>query len=385
MKKRLFALTLLAAMALPTVAQAKTVEFVLDKPDMRVSENYEILDSTLLAAPFILNDRTMVPVRALSEQYGAEVGWDAATRTVSVKTENTDIKLTIDDTTAYVNGEAATLDAPPVIYGDITFIPVRFVTENMGFYVNFVPRTRSILVTDQKPFSINGTPLYDYELDGLYYMYATQLDPEQAAMVAYNLALQNTIFAEEARKENMSLTEENDALIDQLLADEPYPALLDGVEAYIFENDLLRMQYIALLADRYKDDPAVLAYYEENYLSAKHILISGTEEASKKKADEVYKKAKNTKDFDALVKEYGEDPGMQTNPDGYVFTSGEMVPTFEEGAKALEPGEISKPILSEYGYHIIKREPLPVIPDDALDAIITKLYIVPAMENAVIE
>ena len=65
-------------------------------------------------------------------------------------------------------------------------------------------------------------------------------------------------------------------------------------------------------------------------------------------------------DFDTLMAEYGEDPGMRANPDGYTFTSGMMVQEFEEGTLALEIGEISDVIETVHGYHIILRiEPDP--------------------------
>ncbi|MCL2527519.1 MAG: peptidylprolyl isomerase [Defluviitaleaceae bacterium] len=65
-------------------------------------------------------------------------------------------------------------------------------------------------------------------------------------------------------------------------------------------------------------------------------------------------------DFAALVVEYGEDPGMTTFPDGYTFVDGDMVPEFQDAVKTLEIGEVSEPVRSQFGYHIIMRvEPDP--------------------------
>ena len=58
------------------------------------------------------------------------------------------------------------------------------------------------------------------------------------------------------------------------------------------------------------------------------------------------------------MNEYSEDPGLSGNPDGYIFTEGEMIDEFYQGAAALEEGEVSGLVKSDYGYHIIKREPL---------------------------
>lgn len=59
--------------------------------------------------------------------------------------------------------------------------------------------------------------------------------------------------------------------------------------------------------------------------------------------------------FDELMNEYSEDTGLESNPDGYTTTVGQMVPAFEETALSLEFGEISDVVESPYGYHIILR------------------------------
>ena len=59
--------------------------------------------------------------------------------------------------------------------------------------------------------------------------------------------------------------------------------------------------------------------------------------------------------FDELMNQYSEDTGLEANPDGYVFTSGQMVEPFEEGTRALDYGQISGIVESDYGFHIILR------------------------------
>ena len=99
-------------------------------------------------------------------------------------------------------------------------------------------------------------------------------------------------------------------------------------------------------------------YFRNHYLRAKHVLVAIDDDtddaAAKAKAEEVLEKAKNGEDFDALVEEYGEDPGMAANPDGYVFTDGTMVQEFEDGTKSIEPGEFTI-VKTSYGYHVIQR------------------------------
>ena len=75
------------------------------------------------------------------------------------------------------------------------------------------------------------------------------------------------------------------------------------------------------------------------------IRLSEEEMATKKAlAEEIYQKAISGEDFDSLIAEYGEDPGMETYPNGYVFTYDQMAEEFEE---ANGKDNIVNSILSE--------------------------------------
>jgi len=73
------------------------------------------------------------------------------------------------------------------------------------------------------------------------------------------------------------------------------------------------------------------------------------------KAEELLERALAGEDFDELIRTYGEDPGMQSNPWGYTFIVGDMVPEFEAATLALEIGEISGLVMTSFGIHIVKR------------------------------
>lgn len=150
------------------------------------------------------------------------------------------------------------------------------------------------------------------------------------------------------------------------------------LDKYIKSMGLTRDQYgefaklnvmIRKLREDYfaKNPNAAREYFDQNYLRCKHVLIKTIDdnnaqlpdqEGLKAKADEVTKRAKAGEAFDSLIKTYNEDPGMESNPEGYVFTDGEMVPEFYEGTKALTNNAISDPIQTNYGWHIIQRLPL---------------------------
>lgn len=150
-----------------------------------------------------------------------------------------------------------------------------------------------------------------------------------------------------------------------------------GVDVDYYEELITQSAYIQKLVSKYVDEGKIKIdeskVFEElgnNYIKAKHILIStvdtntrqslSDEEITEKHAilDEVMAQLKAGGDFDELMQQYSEDPGLSSAPDGYVFTSGDMVQEFEDAAYALKEGEVSGVVKSSYGYHIIKREPL---------------------------
>ena len=86
--------------------------------------------------PILENDRILIPARFLFEQAGANVRWNEEEQTVTITGDKT-IVLKIDSDIATVDGEQKTLDVPAKIINDKTFIPLRFISENLGFLVNW--------------------------------------------------------------------------------------------------------------------------------------------------------------------------------------------------------------------------------------------------------
>ncbi len=82
--------------------------------------------------PFTENGRTLVPVRFISEAFGARVGWQEATQTVLVNFEDKEIKLVIGSNEMTVNGETVLLDTPANTYNSRTLIPLRALVEALG-------------------------------------------------------------------------------------------------------------------------------------------------------------------------------------------------------------------------------------------------------------
>ena len=88
------------------------------------------------AAPYVDDAwRTMVPFRVLGEAFGAKVNWDQDSQTVTYTYGDTELTMTIGEDTYTVNGDEKTMDTAPVLKGDRTYVPVRFVGEALGYTV----------------------------------------------------------------------------------------------------------------------------------------------------------------------------------------------------------------------------------------------------------
>lgn len=110
-------------------------------PVMTVNGTEKEIDPGRGTSPIIQNDRTFLPVRAVVEAMGGSVAWDGETQTVVMAMENDVLLLSIGNQTAYFNETAQTLDAAPVIVGERTMFPIRFIAECFGFEVEWEEST----------------------------------------------------------------------------------------------------------------------------------------------------------------------------------------------------------------------------------------------------
>ncbi len=104
--------------------------------------------------PVIINDRTLVPSRGLFETLGASVEWDSNTNQVIVTAEETEIILTVNQTEAVVNGQTVMMDVPAKVINDRTMIPVRFVSEHLGLSVGWDEASKTVSVDQISKFSV---------------------------------------------------------------------------------------------------------------------------------------------------------------------------------------------------------------------------------------
>lgn len=144
MKKTIALLSILSLMfSLTSPVIADTPKVVFNGTEMEFE-----------SAPYIKNDFTMVPFRAIFEAMGATVGWDQDTKSVLgyLETEDNfvDIGMQIDSPYAFVKGEKVDLDIPAEITDDFTFVPLRFVAENLGAHVEWDHNNYTVVITTEQ-------------------------------------------------------------------------------------------------------------------------------------------------------------------------------------------------------------------------------------------
>ncbi len=101
---------------------------------------------TMEQAAYASGGRTMVPFRFLGESLGANVSWDAATKQAKLSLSGVDVIVTVDSLNGLVNGEIVKMDVPAVSKEGRLFIPLRFVSENLGAAVGYDSETKKITI-----------------------------------------------------------------------------------------------------------------------------------------------------------------------------------------------------------------------------------------------
>lgn len=108
--------------------------------------------------PIIENDRTLVPVRAIFESLGAEVDWDGSTQIVSARKDNDLILLKINQPIMTKNKEVLLLDVAPKIVNDRTLVPLRAISECFGASVSWLDTEKLVEIITNGAASPSPTP-----------------------------------------------------------------------------------------------------------------------------------------------------------------------------------------------------------------------------------
>lgn len=166
---------------------------------------FKVGDSTLMIngtpveveTPFVVNGTTMVPVRVITEAFGAQVDWVSETQTVTLNYEDVTVSLQIGNIKASVNGNEQTLlEAPVVSEGNRTMVPLRFISETFGADVGYDAATQGISVVKEK---VGGTAVLNPTISKKYVgdsYYKWSMDTPKSMMLAdKSFDCTSTVFA----------------------------------------------------------------------------------------------------------------------------------------------------------------------------------------------
>ncbi len=315
------------------------------------------------------------------------------------------VKVTFKPSDYNIRTDSINTYIESIIYEGRSYVPIRYFSEVFERKVDWQKNRISISkVPDEIIGSVNGQALYKKDFDYIYNPEynnlnnnsseedaATDTDIKQLKDYSFDSLVLTTILLQKAAKENTKLDENDYIQINSTLTSNVEGA--GGIEAFrslLAKYSLTFYQYskntkdIALInkmaANLIKDvtasEETIKKYYDEHKseflepekVKAKHILFSikdintgeaydaAKKEEIKKRAEEVLAAIKAGANFDEQMNKYTEDPGINSYPDGYTFSKGEMVKEFEDCSFSLKTGEISNLVETQFGYHIIKLE-----------------------------
>lgn len=119
------------------------------------ADNSEIsvfLDATKIefdVKPQIINERTMVPIRAIFEEMGAVVEWDQSTSTAISTKGDTVVKMTVNSMDMYVNNQLVKMDTSPIVIDGRTLAPARYVAEAFGAEVQWDQQNSAVIINSK--------------------------------------------------------------------------------------------------------------------------------------------------------------------------------------------------------------------------------------------
>lgn len=169
MKKTLWVVSILSLLIFVSCSSAFAADSM--NAGYQVSDNGQLI--TFDQPPIMQNDRILVPMRAIFETLGATVNWSEKTQTITaVKGENTVIMI-IGNQDITVSGKTITLDVPPQIVNDRTLVPVRAVAESFDTDVAWDENDGTVVISDKGAFTSIRTAIIESNLNNFTNLTAT--------------------------------------------------------------------------------------------------------------------------------------------------------------------------------------------------------------------
>ncbi|MBR0597397.1 copper amine oxidase N-terminal domain-containing protein [Sinanaerobacter chloroacetimidivorans] len=120
---------------------------VLDLGSIIIKDNIIKLD----APAYIKGGRTIIPVRAITEELGAAVTWDPDTKSATIAKDGIEIVLTMNSKEVLVNGVTQQIDVPAEVTNGKAYVPLKFIVETFGLYANWDQENEVIDIGEENP------------------------------------------------------------------------------------------------------------------------------------------------------------------------------------------------------------------------------------------
>ena len=143
----IFAASAVSVSIIPgALAASDDVTVIINGTELKIAEND--------TKPFIENGCTLVPMRAIFDALGASVEWDDSTKTVTSKSDNGSVEMQIGSDIVKINGSEVKVDVPAKIVNERTVVPVRVISEGLNCKVDWSQETMTVTITSADPLSL---------------------------------------------------------------------------------------------------------------------------------------------------------------------------------------------------------------------------------------
>lgn len=233
MKRRIIGLTLMLGLFITSLCYgADDIKITVDGRDIESDTPAQIVDG-----------RTFVPLRAIFEALDAEVEWDGTEKSVTAKKRDTSIYMKIDEKNFKVNEEEKLLDVPAAIIDGRTMVPARAVSEGLGCDVEWDSVTRTVIVISKEEETTETyTELFNDEATAIINEKETETTTEQPVWIKHLMSEdkkpepvnRDKLYSNE-RKEYHSVARHNfDDIFDKLL----YSKTEDNIYKDLNDNNI---------------------------------------------------------------------------------------------------------------------------------------------------
>lgn len=294
MNKKLIAAILAAATALSAApfALAENDENTNDKVEIAFNVGDSILKingiETEVETPYVTeNNTTLVPLRVITEAFGAKVDWDGDTQKITLTYPAVNIELQIGNIVATVNDHTETLlESPALSENGVTMVPLRFISETFGATVGYDNDTQAIRVTKENmDNSSTVTGITDMTKTGdSYYLWSIDT-PTQMKMADRTLDAMTTKFV--ADDESSIYIDVCPITEDTVDFDEEYSFIKDSLSSLTLVNaeklpESNGIQHMHFQAKNKEEIVDLHEYYAKNYKYLVSSLIKINDDTSTK-------------------------------------------------------------------------------------------------------